>query len=585
MAKNFYIKLAWANVKRNRYTYLPYLIALTLISGVYLLVTGMIFSDSLSAVPNGETATSMFSFGVVVFSLFVVGFMVYINGFLINRRKREFGLYGVLGLEKKHVCRILLYENALVLFAGLLLGTVFALVFGRLLFMVLIKLINSVAAGSSFSIPSKAYVLTYGLFLGVFILNSLISIIRVRVTASMTLLNSERQGQKRIPLVWLWAIIGLALLGLAYYSAWTIEKPTTALGLFFILVIAVIIATYLLFNAGSAVLLSIMRKVKGYYYKPNNFVTVSGLRHRMSRNANGLATICILSTMLIVTLSGTLALYLGSTAQASSLYPYDMSIGFFALSEDGYDDPALAEPKQEFVSDLHALAEKHSLTLSSDPSKLQSELTNDDDYYSNDYVQDPDSIEIIGGIVCADASFRFDVEGRDDDVVAFIDEVYDKYIYITASDSILQLTYLDSWYEIRANNYAVYGGLFFLGAFFGVLFLAMTVLIIYFKQVTEGYEDRERFKIMQQIGMEEPLVKKTINRQILWVFFLPLFATLLHMVFASKIMSNMFALFQIYDWGLILACIGGACLLFVLLYLIVFRLTAKAYYRIIRWKI
>ncbi|MDO4543754.1 MAG: ABC transporter permease [Clostridia bacterium] len=583
MAKNFYIKLAWANVKRNRYTYLPYLIALSLISGVYLLITGMIFTDSLSSVPNGDIATSMFSFGIVVFSLFVVGFMVYINGFLTNRRKREFGLYGVLGLEKKHVCRILLYENTIVLIAGLLLGTVFALVFGKLLFMVLIKLINSVAEGSSFSIPLDAYLMTYGLFLVVFILNSLINVIKVRVTASLTLFNSERHGQKRIRLVWLWAIIGLALLCLAYYSAWTIENPITAVGVFFILVIAVIVATYLLFNSGSAALLSIMRKIKGYYYKPENFVTVSGLRHRMSRNANGLATICILSTMLIVTLSGTLALYLGSTEQASSLYPYDMSIGFFALSEKGYDDPALAEPKQEFVSDLHALAEKHNLTLSSDPSKLKSELANDDDY-PNDYVQDPDSIEIIGGIVCADASFRLDVEGSDDDVMAFIDEVYDKYIYIATTDSILQLTYLDSWYEIRANNYAVYGGLFFLGAFFGVLFLAMTVLIIYFKQVTEGYEDRERFKIMQQIGMEEIMVKKTINRQILWVFFLPLFSTLLHMIFCSKIMSNMLTLFDIRNWSLVLACIGGACLLFVLLYLLVFRLTARAYYRIIRWR-
>jgi putative ABC transport system permease protein len=247
-------------------TYLPYIITTGIISGVYLLIGGLIFSDGLSNLPSGATAKAIFTLGLVMFTVFAFFFMVYINNYITGRRKKEFGLYGILGLEKRHVVRVLLWENLTTLAAGVAAGIVFALVFGRLLFMILMKLIHA-AAGSVFRIDYKAYLFTVALFICVFIMTSLLNGGKVRLSSPIQLLSSERKGEKdsflKLPLT----IAGLAALGAAYYFAWTIEESSTALGAFFLLAILVIIATNILFASGSIVALKALRACKSLYYK------------------------------------------------------------------------------------------------------------------------------------------------------------------------------------------------------------------------------------------------------------------------------------------------------------------------------
>ena len=570
MRKFFYFRLALSNVRRNKLTYLPYLIATAVMSGVFLLIAGLLFSDGLTNTPSGETAKMIFAFGLAVYALFTFAFMLYINNFLIQRRKKEFGLYGILGLDKRHVGRVLVWENTFVIGGGLLLGTGIALVFGRLLFLLLMKLIHAIP-GSTFSIPLVAYGLMAALFFVVFLVTSISNVIRVHTASPIALLSSDRSGEKDkkglLPL----AIVGLILLCGAYYYAWTTEVPGIALGIFFPLVIVVIIATYLLFLCGSIVVLRLLRMKKSLYYQPNHFVTISSMFHRMRQNSRGLATICILSTMLVVTISGTLSLYLGSEQMTRGMYPYDAQV---YVTKDTTKEQIVA-----YDATLNTIAAEHNVTLSADKSKLVTALAEGEEIRRNNFVWKESEFVDVPTLIFYDESFRFDITGTRENCLAFINAVRDQ--YAESFDGTPKLIVSD-FYTAMEDGYGFYGGLLFLGAFFSILFLAVTVLILYFKQVTEGYEDKERFAILQKVGMDDQQVKKTINTQVLWVFFLPLAATTLHMLFASKIMAQMLRSFMLYDWNLVLTCIGGSLAAFALLYFIIYRVTARTYYRIVR---
>ncbi len=565
MRRFFYLRLALSNVRRSKLTYLPYLIATAVMSGVFLLIAGLLFSKGMTNTPSGKTASALFGFGLVVYALFTFFFMLYINSFLIKRRKKEFGLYGILGLDKRHVGRVLVWENTLVIGGGIACGVVIALVFGRLLFLLLMKLIHAVP-GSSFSIPPIAYGLMLALFLVVFFVTSVANVIRVHTASPIALLSSEKSGEKDkkglLPL----ALLGLLLLGGAYYFAWTTEVPGVALGIFFPLAIAVIIATYLLFLCGSIVVLRLLRMKKSLYYQQNHFVTISGMFHRMRQNARGLATICILSTMLVVTVSGTLSLYLGSGEMIRENYPFDAEVYV----------PKTATQQQivDYDAELNRIAGENHVTLSANKSKLTYSLPEDAQFAANNFVREDSEFVEVPTLIFYDGRFRMDISGTDEDCLAFIQTLRDRY-----GESFLSVS---DYYTAREDGYAVFGGLLFLGAFFAVLFLAVAVLILYFKQVTEGYEDKERFAILQKVGMDDHQVKRTINTQVLWVFFLPLAATALHMLFASRIMARMLKTFMLYDWGLVLTCICGTLAAFALLYFVIYRVTARTYYRIVR---
>ena len=570
MRKLFYFRLALSNVRRNKLTYLPYLIATAVMSGVFLLISGLLFSKGLTNTPSGDTARMIFAFGLVVYALFTFFFMLYINNFLIKRRKKEFGLYGILGLDKRHVGRVLVWENTFVIGGGLVLGTAIALVFGRLLFLLLMKLIHAIP-GSTFSIPLIAYGLMAALFFVVFLVTSIANVIRVHTASPIALLSSDKSGEKDkkglLPL----AILGLILLCGAYYYAWTTEVPGIALGIFFPLAIAVIIATYLLFLCGSIVVLRLLRMKKSLYYQPDHFVTISGMFHRMRQNARGLATICILSTMLVVTISGTLSLYLGSEQMTRGMYPFDAHV---FVPETATEEQIVA-----YDAKLNQIAAENGITLTADKNKLITKLPEGEEFRRNNFVWEKSEFVEVPTLIFYDDSFRFDMAGETENCLAFVQAVRDQYPQSFEGTPRLMVS---DYYSAMEDGYGFYGGLLFLGAFFSVLFLAVAVLILYFKQVTEGYEDKERFEILQKVGMDDQQVKKTINSQVLWVFFLPLAATALHMLFASKIMAQMLKSFMLYDWGLVLTCIAGSLVAFTLLYFVIYRVTARTYYRIVR---
>ncbi len=569
MAKAFYLKLALHNVRRNKKTFLPYIITTAVIGGVYLLIGGLLFSEGLSNLPSGATATAIFGFGFTLFSVFALFFMVYINNYIAGRRKREFGLYGILGLERRHVIRVLVWENLLTLAAGVACGTVFALIFGRLLFMILLRLIHA-APGSEFKIGSGAYLYMIGLFFIVFLITSLLNARRVRLSSPIQLLNSDKKGEKdsvlRLPLT----ILGLAALGTAYYFAWTVRESTAALSLFFILAVLVILATNILFASGSITALKALRADRKLYYKAENFIAIGGMFQRMRQNAKSLAVICVLSTMLIVTVSGTLSLYLGQEKMLDDLYPFDVNVAI--------DEELGPQVIADFDRAIVALGEEYNVRVSADKGKLIYSIP-DDSFYRNNYVSPYSVLYDTPNLLYFDGLMRFDVEGKQEDCLAFLTGVDKLSDGMFPEDS----AYVSrNVFEARENGYGLYGGLLFLGVFFGLLFLAVTVLIIYFKQVSEGYEDREQFAILQRVGMDDRQVRAAIDRQVLWVFFIPLGMTLLHMVFASRIMTRMLQIFNLYDWGLVCGCIGTVCALFALLYLTVYKLTARVYYGIVR---
>ncbi|MDO4571913.1 MAG: FtsX-like permease family protein [Clostridia bacterium] len=568
LRKAFYLQLALRNIRRSRRTWLPYMLATGIMSGSFLLITGLLFSETLNNLPSGRSATMVFGMGIVIFALFTFFFMTYINNYLIRQRKKEFGLYGILGMERRHVARVLLWENLITLLAGVLLGLVIALVFGRLLFLLLLNLIHT-ASDSRFSLSSAAYGLTGLLFLAVFIFTSLINLRQLRLSSPMLLLQSERRGEKSARLAWPAAALGLVMLLFAYGCAWGIEQPGIAIGVFFLLAALVIIATYLLFGSGSIALLKLLRRNKRLYYRTQNFIAISGMFQRMRQNARSLATICILSTMLLVTVSGTLALYLGQEAMLEGMYPYDVQV---YLPED-----ADAEEARAFEAQVTALAAEHGVALSADPGKLVRVLAPGEQYRRNNFAEPGAAVHTLESMLFIDGSLRFDAEGRFEDCLAFERALWDMYAEAYEHRS------MSAVFSAREEGFGVYGGLLFLGAFFGALFLAITVLIIYFKQISEGNEDKAQFAIMQKVGMDDALVKSTINRQVLWVFFAPLCMTALHMLFASRIIARMLRAFMLYDWLLVLACIGGAVLAFALVYLVIYRLTARVYYRIVKW--
>ena len=569
-SRAFFLRLAWRNVLHNRLLMLPYLVVTAGIAAVTLLICGLMFSDTLKNLPTGGTAALIFSMGMALFSVFAFSFMLYINRCLTVQRQKEFGLYGILGLEKRHVCRVLLWENAFLLGAGFLLGILLALVFGNAIFFVLLRVIRA-TPGSTFSLAPRAFGLTALLFLAIFVATTLLNARRVRLTSPAMLLGAARKGEKqsrvKVPL----ALLGLLALAAAYYFAWTIDSPSTAMFIFFGLALLVIFATFALCRAGSAVLLTALRKNKRFYYQRTHFVTVSGLMQRMRQNARSLATIAILSVMCVVAISGTAALYLGQEEMLSGMYPYDVLVSVAGEETN--------EQLRAFEQTILSLADERGVTLSADPSRITHTPPDDMRLLRNNYKEAGARTVPLEHLIFFGSGYRFDAEGDTESCIALCDDIRVAYRAAFAETPKLIVSEV---FTAQRDGYGLYGGLLFLGVFFGLLFLAVTVLMIYFKQITEGYADRERFVILQKVGMDDAMVRRTIDAQVLWVFFVPLGVTALHMVFASRIMARMLQMFMLYDWGLVLACIGGTMLVFAALYWWIYRMTARVYYRIVR---
>ena len=468
----------------------------------------------------------------------------------------------------------------MVLLGGLCLGLVFALVFGKLLFLALLKLMRSLPT-LDFVPPPLAYGVTCCLFLAVFVCTCLYNLAQVHLSNPIQLMQSQRQGERDSRLVIPKAILGLLLLGAAYYFAWTIQNAGMAMGVFFLMVI---VATYFLFQAGSIAVLRLLRANKNFYYQPSHFVTVSGMFHRMRQNASSLATICILSTMLTVTLTGTLSLYLGQEETLKPLYPYNVC--YYIIQDTENPNPQMTPAAIDAFLAEQAQAQGLTMSAQGDERLVYTENTQNEGY--NEplvgflVVYADSTCQTLPHSVLLDGYLYFDLAGSEDACLAFVEQIPAK---MAATFGLPEGDFgqINDIFSARQTGYGTYGGLLFLGAFFSILFLAVAVLMLYFKQITEGNEDRDRFALLQKVGMDQKQVRRAINSQVLWVFFLPLGATLLHMVFASRILSRMLGAFNMSDWGLTLTCAGFVSLGFALLYWIAYRLTARVYYRIVRW--
>lgn len=663
---SFFLKMAAGNLRRNRRMYLPYFIAATVMTAVYFMTMSIVCGKSIENMTYGNTIQQTFLFGSVIMTVFVGVFMLYLNSFLLKRRKKEFGLYGILGLQRTHVAQIILWEGLLLNGAALVCGILLGTAGGHGIFALLLWLLPT-ASGSRFVFDLGALGITAMFFAVVFCLGLLINLLGVRLSNPIDLLNAPKKGEKKPRFLLPLTLLGLVAIVWAYYTAFTVTDAIQALFSFTIAVLAVIFGTYCLFLSGSVFFLDRLKKRDSFYYKKNHFVAVSGMLHRMKQNAAGLATICILSTMVLVTVGCCVSLFAGKEQSVRQNFPNDMtfylepteagpdlgqqldtivSLAEEAAREEGVAlrqpvsytsalqttlqlrDGKLVTPDWEQFTEENrlsfkdftlilqrdfnrvtgeqlSLGEREALWLSQASDNPRAVETDAEDWpvtevrsgtpftLSRDgadtegcflvlrdeetlrqFLQDMD----MSGDDWARGVLLLNVDGEDRAQESFADKLRSS----VAGREDVNYSYSMDVFSARQESYGLYGGLLFLGTFFAVLFLTATVLIIYFKQVSEGYEDRERFEILEKVGMDDRDIKKTINTQILLVFFLPLGMALLHLVAAGNMLQKMMEIFYLNNIALTISCLAVTALVFIAVYVLVYRLTARTYYRLVK---
>lgn len=656
MGKNLYIKLATTNIKKGKDINLPYMIAITIIVATFYLVVAMLYNKGLKDIPNSGALVRCFETANYIIGIIAFIFMIYINSFLIKKRLKEFGLYNILGLEKKHIIYVMIIENLIIFGVAILCGLILGTVFGKLIFMVLLKVCHTTNS-STFLLSVEPFTQSFKLFGIIFIVCSILNVITILRNKTIDLLHGDKYGEKKMKGMLFFTIVGLILMAVAYYIANTTSNYVQAIQIFFPTVIMVIIATYLLFISGSIVLLNILKKNKKFYYKANNFISTSSLIYRMKQNAVGLANICILSTMVIVTAAGCFSLYCGQETIIKQMNPFDLTInkqadtitediirqtaskhnvtiddylefnsldGGFIINgnaveqietndissmnmESLYDFEAISAEEYNKVCNTNIqLDSNHVVLASRDDMSMFAQGMNVEGtmYQVDDILTDSplltcknanldQAIYIIFSNEEEEVTFTnlayqnayddaneitstqyINYEGKDNDRLLFAQE-------IAAMSS--QKSLFASMDTYRVEAYGTYGGILFIGIFFIIIFITITILIIYFKQVTEGFDDRERFVILQKVGMDEKMVKQAINRQIIIVFFLPLITALIHLLAASNIIKSMMTAFYMVDIALILKCIVATSAIFAAIYIVVFKVTAKTYYKIVKF--
>ena len=658
MRIGFYTRLAVNNIRKNGRTYLPYIFTCVITVMMFYLVKSLSLNPGLSMVSGAETVTYTMELGSNIVGLFAYIFLFYTNSFLIKRRKKEFGLFNMLGMEKKHLALVLFLETLITTVVSLCLGLVLGVALDKAMFLLITRAIGGdVTLG--FFISPKAFTDTGLLFGILFLLIFLKSVFTVGTANPIELLHGGNVGEKEPKAKWFLAIVGLVLMGIGYYIALTIQNPVAAVSFFFVAVILVIIGTYLLFTAGSITLLKLLRKNQRFYYRTKHFISISGMIYRMKQNAVGLANICILSTMVLVMVSSTSCMMVGMEDLICTRYPNDFGITssdtdsrneeFFAqvdaLCEDlgvtvtgkvRYSNMifTVGEQNGEFITDSDAVSlmpdmesfrllvflplSDYNASTGEDRVLEEKEML----FYSSRVKYPRDSVEVFGeeyhiterlkkfsgrGIIAANILSSYYCVVRDEEFTELAviverqtgekDLIETYYGFDTSAEEELQqrLLYgisdmksaygLNGYMETRLNSRAsfmsLYGGIFFLGICLGLLFIMATVLIIYYKQISEGYEDRERFVILQKVGMTQAEVKSAIRSQVLTVFFLPLIVAGIHVAVAFPLITLVLALMNMINVQLFLICTVVCFLVFVVMYILIYSLTAKTYYRIV----
>ncbi|MFM9318766.1 FtsX-like permease family protein [Streptococcus sp. ST16] len=655
-------KLAVSNLIKNRKLYYPFALAVLLAVTITYLFYSLSLNPNIGKIRGGETISMTLALGMVVVTIASGIIVLYANSFVMKNRSKELGIYGMLGLEKRHlismVFKELLIFGSLTLTAGLGLGALF----DKLIFALLLKLMKmKVELVSTFQpIVFILVLIVFGaIFLGLIFINAF----RIARMNALQLSREKASGEKKGRFLGLQTILGLISMGAGYFLAVTVENPLNAVLIFFVAVLLVIFGTYLLFNAGITVFLQILKKNKRYYYQPNNMISVSNLIFRMKKNAVGLATIAILSTMVLVTMSAATSIFKGSETFKKFMNPHDFGITGRNVEKEDLDkllsqfasDKGLTVTKKEVLTysnfgvanqegtkltifekgqnrvqpktifmvfdqkDYENMTGKK-LSLSGNEVGLftknkelqgQNELTLNNQTYTvkeeikNDFILGhvPNQYNIIT------SDYNYLVVPN---LQAFIDQYPDSSLFdqlyagmnVTASEEE-QLKLADDFTksldnfnrelskegsyvygsnlaDSSAQMSAFFGGVFFIGVFLSIIFMVGTILVIYYKQISEGYEDRERYIILQKVGLDQKQIKQTINKQVLTVFFLPLLFAFLHLAFAYHMLSLILKAIGVLDATMMLTVTLSICAIFLIVYVLIFMITSRSYRKIVQ---
>lgn len=674
-----YPKLAWQGIRKNAEMYLPYLLMGILMVGVSYIMNYLTRPALMGALSMGGTTLIVLQMGKIVISVFSVIFLYYCNSFLIRRRMKEFGLYNILGMGKGNIARVMLWETlltALLVFAG---GLLLGLSLSRLVEMALINLLHA-----DYTVPMELFysdgvLWVLLLFGGIYVLILLANLLRMRLSNPVALLKSENTGEKPPKANWFFGLVGLLILLSAYYVAAVSQSPLEALIFFFIAVLMVIVATYLLFVSGSVTLCRMLRRNKRYYYQTRHFISVSAMAYRMKRNGAGMATICILCTMVLVILTSTVCLNGGTDSMVDAICPQDVNLTIGLEARNGEENWKRLDAMQQMALDV---TEEMGLT----PENITSQraLVATGKVQNGDYgiITDADSLkanvleltvyplsvyeqatgetvtladrellyasfktneafssmsfygsapyrmihaekELPKRLLSADyrsawgclVVFTNDAEAFRSEITALVGEksgeammmdrlslhfdldseadtdTQEKLAKTLRSEAVkstgkdfygMSSLSVDTRSLCRRDYLSLFGGLFFLGMVLGPLFSIAAVLIMYYKQICEGYEDAERFAVMRKVGLTDAEIRRSVNSQVLTVFFAPLLMAGLHMMFAMPMIRLILGAFGLHNDSLFYGIGIGSYVVFAVIYALMYLLTSRRYYRIVR---
>ena len=674
MGKLLYPRLAWQNIKGDRRFFAPYFLALLGNVAAFYIMSALAVDPGMSQLHGAMYVQSFCFMGMFIAAVFSAVFLLYVNGFLMKQRKKALGLYNILGMGKSHIAAVLFFETLFVGGAGIVCGLLTGLLFHKLVTLALYKLLRfAVPFGFAISWDAMARTaILFGVLIGLTLLSNLN---KVRVSKPIELLYGGQVGEREPRTKWFMTLLGVLTLGAGYYIALRTTNGMEAIAFYFVAVFLVIIGTYCLFTAVSIFVLKALRANKRFYYKTSHFIGVSGMLYRMKQNAVGLANICILSTMVMVMVSGTLSLYLGTQDIVDRQAPSDLTVlvRYDPDEAEPFDPAAMLRLQEGFIRDQgYSVSEDliyssftftvgrlpdGSYTTENDLVTLGTAITTiqvltQDAYAAATGVSlgleagevafggEEDVLTIHWGTLEGEGSFgrsdltvaqhleeslsadaavsdtstlvvadtaalmelyenqkeaygedsswmewqaSFSVDATDEELRA-VQQAYNQYV---RDDAVFAGT--GKWWscgwtlrcDVEADAYGLAGGFLFLGIFLGTIFLTATVLIIYYKQNSEGYEDKARFEIMQKVGLSREEVRASIRSQVLMVFFLPIAVAAIHILFDFNMVEKLLTLFQVYNTTLTALCTLGTVLVFFLVYGAVYLLTARTYYKIV----
>ena len=673
MHKGIFSRLAKQNIRNNKSTYIPYMITcIFCIAMIYMMEFLRDCPTLDQAVRQADEVRMIVFTGEIVVEIFCIIFLIYSNSFLMKRRQKEIGLYNILGLERNHIGIVMFLETIITSIGSLAGGIAAGIIGSKLALLLLLKLLH-IPSVLGFYISVKGIFTCLFMFGIIFLMILFLNLAKIHLSRPVELLRGNNTGEKEPAAKWLMALIGFICLGAGYYLAVTTESPIKAITIFLLAVILVMAGTYLLFTAGSIVILKFLRRRKSFYYRTGNFISISGMLYRMKQNAIGLASICILSTGVLLMISMTVSIYFGMNDIMLNRYPYDVDMSVTSISEEECQtaieafektiadnkvpveksveeiyldivcskngDQILIKPTNTIrnsdsvlVLSLLNQAEYERLTgISANlndgeifawyPSAVQKDsvtvdekeftvkkwmdknpLTCGEDAVSDNAVMvvtdedfkkfDEMRTEMYKGVSSAPAGedltlhLGLDITGSETEKIEFGTPVMETVKDLKKSGGLSENAWIIS--GIRQQEYESYyadnGSLLFIGIFLGSLFLMGTAMIIYYKQISEGYEDQKRFEIMQKVGLSRREVRSSVRRQILMVFFLPLLMAMLHITMAFPMIRRLLLLFGMTNTKLFIGCTAGTVLIFAVVYGLIYLITARSYYHIVERK-